>query len=623
MGRPSQGQIFERLSRELASRADGVLLAAIDHARADEVRGLVEVALEHPSKRLVLGLIRRSSRLHSRQMGRLAAYLEGHGNLLRDAAGARDAGLRAGCLSVLEHLDDPRDLDLLRSTLADERAGLRARSERLMVRWVRRVFADDESSALTATTAETVGELFRRLADGPSEALAWGLAVAGPTLGRRVEGVLEAAPRRHVASLERVLSEADDVLVADRLTWWTGVEALAERAARGLAGVPVRDQPQLVRYPETACLASVQRSVLGTTSVQKLTRQLGTAVVSGVAAERSRTAEERVAVLADLVGDGSVSVRSVALRQLTTLANETAEAARVIERYLGDASEDLARAAMAWLIGAGSGRDVLTRALRSPHASVRSMAAARVAPGVFEGLCASWPRLDAEQRRDAGQKLMRLDERLIERLDGLLRRPDRALRLRALAMVRELGLAAALEPRVAELASSSDERLASAAVTVLGVSRTETSALSIEQALGHADGRVRANAVEALPAPASETELRRLVTLTNERHNRVRANAIASLIDHARLDQALSRLRLMLEDAREAHRASAIWVAQSRVVEPVTPRLVEMAAGDPSVRVRERAQRAATEVIVRIEREAMNTSKLLASRKATLAKGAA
>ncbi|QDU71147.1 HEAT repeat domain-containing protein [Mucisphaera calidilacus] len=586
------------------------LITAIDLADDAERAELVDLALVRPQKSTLLGLIRRFDQLAPSQADRLCTLLDERPALLREALRANVSQLRAGSLRVLDRMNDPRLLDLLRSPLNDDRPAIREEAQRLLRNWVRLACAPDADQERSAETARTVGSMFAALPQASHGPLAWALAVAGPRLGREVRQQIQRAPRLRVMVLRDLLAESGDELVRDRLDWWVGIPEVAPGATQGLRSA----MGQTIAFRHGECLVPRQTrrgTISSKASLEEVARRFGPGVMSSVASDPGRRPEERVGLLADLITHGSTPLRSLALRHLIELSAICPAAERVIERLLHSDNAQLARSAMVWLMNHARDPKAVSRALSSPHAEVRSMAGTRMAPGLFERLVTQWNRLSTEERRSRGGTLRRIDDQLEQRVDGLLRRSPQSRRLLAVSMIRVLGMTAEFEPRLRALAASTDEKLASAAVSALGDLKTTTSRKAVAGALAHKDGRVRANAIEALGTPKTRPHTETILKLTAEGHNRVRANAIASLMGTRHEVRALDRLRTMLSDTREKHRMSAIWVARTHHIESLAPRLVEMASGDPSVAIRKRAHDAIGDVIARIEKQTTDTAKLM------------
>ncbi|WP_428389857.1 HEAT repeat domain-containing protein [Mucisphaera sp.] len=615
--------IFQTFCRELPSFAAQALLHAIDASPEQEQHQLVDLALSRSQPTLLRGLIRRFEALPTSCQQPIADKLRDHLPLIREALSSTDHRKRIGAIGILQSLNDHRHLDLLGPALADDRPTIRTTAELLLLRWTRLLLSDTSPPDDRLTGAYSLAANFRRIQHGPSQAIAWCFAVTAPLLGRDADPILKHAPRKNLIALRALLAEAADPLVIERLPWWLARTPTSDAAERGL-NRQHQQPPTKLGYSETVVLAARQPSLTRPGEpLAAASHRLGLAAIPGLIARHASTPLEKIALLADLVTDGSPVLRSVALRQLIGLTATSGEAVTVLTRFLADHHEPIAQTAMTWLLANGASATVLKGALQSHHASVRTMAAQRLAPGIFKGLCRNWPKLNNEHRQQSARQLMRLDDRLVERLDDLLRRPERENKLRAMAMIRELNLGVALEPRLADLAASKDERLASAAVAALGQQRTPQSMQIIDQALEHKDPRVRANAVEALGTPRDNHEQRKLLALLRTEHNRVRANAIASLIPTDAADQAIRGLSGMLDDPREPHRVSGIWVAQTCIVEPVTPKLIDMAAADPSTNVRRRAYTAASANIQRIEQETAGATALLANMRSRRLQGAA
>lgn len=600
---------IRRATPRLASEA---LLVAWDDADQAERQLLLDIGLANPVSDVLKGFMRRAGELTPGNLDHLSRSIRERPIMLHQALDSPSPQLRGGALRVMECLDDPRLLELLRGPLADERLVLRTAAGQLLQRFVRRLMATDTDVELRHQGARDAASMFASMPMAPDRVLAWSMAVLAPSLGREAEKYLARAPRARVAVLGEILAKSQEGVIQTQLDWWVGIPTVSREALNGLK--QISKHGRVLAHAENLIPRQTRLAVLSGESslaLQQVAERYTPAMIGSIASDEAQAPELRVALLADLVGHGALALRSLALRHLIALADRVEDAERVVERYLHDPSPELARTAMQWLIPHARDRRVVHRALRSPHTEVRSLAGGLLAPGLFTQLCREWRSMTADQRLQKGRALYKLDSRLVDRLNKLLGGTSLDQRLLAIGMIRELQLCSLFEPKLIELVDTSDKRAASAAVAALGDLNTKASRQAVVRALKHENGRVRANAVEALGVPRHPTHAKHLLRLTGEGHNRVRANAIASLIGTSFASKAEASLRTMLADQREKHRLSAIWVAKSQHVESVAPRLVELASSDPSIVIRERAHEAVGDVIARIERQTRTTANLL------------
>jgi len=186
-------------------------------------------------------------------------------------------------------------------------------------------------------------------------------------------------------------------------------------------------------------------------------------------------------------------------------------------------------------------------------------------------------------------------ESLCDRLcDQIAHGPVRE-RVRALSIVRCLGLVSKIKDSVLRLTGDADATVRSLAVAMLGDLPGEASERVLCAAVDDPDARVQANAVEALDKLDVPNRLQCTQTKLTSPHGRVRANAIKSLL---RLDmrRAAGELLRMLEDGSCSQRVSALWVVQRLELRSVLQRVVSLSRHDPDDRVKQRARRVLQEL---------------------------
>lgn len=223
------------------------------------------------------------------------------------------------------------------------------------------------------------------------------------------------------------------------------------------------------------------------------------------------------------------------------------------------------------------------------HAAQRSGAAPAEPADELER---HWARFDQQPGAEAERRTRELWERSATFqafLAGRLRGADAEDRLRALRLVRLGGLAGEFEERVYALAHDADDRVRSAALSLLSELEGATAVRILRQALNDPNARVQANAVEVLEAlgvGAAEPALTRKLESDD---NRVRANAAKALLPHGVRDAAVTLLRMLTHES-PAQRLSGLWVVQRLGLVSLLPRVRALANHDPDGRVRDRAR---------------------------------
>jgi len=244
--------------------------------------------------------------------------------------------------------------------------------------------------------------------------------------------------------------------------------------------------------------------------------------------------------------------------------------------------------------------DVLRQLAASRHAHHRQLAQPVLAEQRFENVCKRWPKLKTADQQTSMMALLESDAHLPERLAKHLTHGSRDDQLTTLSMIAHCGLGELFEEALSCLVSSSDRHLAASAVMALQGVCTPTAESVVAQAATHTDGRVRANAIEIADESTEQKAPEKLAKHCTDDVSRPRANAIAALADQGQ-GPWLTQLRDMLNDQRDDHRVSAIWVAQNRKIIEAADTLAERAVSDPSPKIRTRAHRALQSLLKQAE----------------------
>lgn len=269
----------------------------------------------------------------------------------------------------------------------------------------------------------------------------------------------------------------------------------------------------------------------------------------------------RDAMTPDLLRPGNASARLAGMRFASS---------KGLADFVFDPDERVARGASIRLSQIGTGdkaADDASVRLRSPHESVRSMAAQDLAR---EGLLAisdaagtvkwrAWLAADAGAAEQAlVQQLEHEDERRVRH---------------AVTIARRLKLTSRLTPVLGEAAARTGAGVYTIALiaTALGDSSNLHATRILAGMLRHHDQRVRANAVESI-AKRARGRTSGVLEHKNDTNHRVRANAIrgvllpslsdAQTIDLRSARDAANESIRMLNDEREMHRVAAMWLLE-------------------------------------------------------------
>lgn len=197
--------------------------------------------------------------------------------------------------------------------------------------------------------------------------------------------------------------------------------------------------------------------------------------------------------------------------------------------------------------------------------------------------------LSESERAAMAPEVLRNTPRVRAMLDRQLSSADPSARMRAVRVIRSLGLLEAFAEQIYSLTFDTDPGVRSSAVAALGQVSTPTSRLVIHKALTDPDARVKANAVEAAGQQIPEGfAIADLVPMLTSTDNRVRANAVRALLKVGVREAAEALLR-MLQDENRAHRISALWLVDQLSLMPLTQRVMDLAQNDGDEQVRARA----------------------------------
>ncbi len=443
----------------------------------------------------------------------------------------------------------------------------------------------------------------------------------------RQTGVLVAAARLMPApgpSLQRWLSDRDhpthmalrgfmkrlpDAELAPLLLNWLGIEPLGTQALEHVARLAVtphfaamiRGRAHLLTLPEQA------------SRLRRLDPRRPAAPPSAVALEMDDQAqaalpawilavpmpdEQRFMRLADGLSFRSARARLTAFRALTTFSDPRADA--IATQFCFDEDERLVRLALMHCLRrrVDGLADLLRRLLRSPHRTVRVIAAANSHKADFESIWSHWSGNgpSVEHRLRARLMMREQPQLVVAEIRKRLVARQRETCLRAIRLAGDLQVLAEVELELLALARSADVRISATAIKALGLLDSDSSRSAVVAGLQHADVRTRANAIEVLSPPLVESYRTTLEAITDSPDNRPRANAIAAI---ARIDRddAAARLQAMLKDPRPLHRLSALWAADAMALTQCASRVADLARQDVSRPVRDRARRTARRLL--------------------------
>lgn len=322
--------------------------------------------------------------------------------------------------------------------------------------------------------------------------------------------------------------------------------------------------------------------------------------------------QEQVVRLAPLARHTSKATRLAVMRRLLKLAKPTDtehqpaadNANDTLALLTRDPEPAIARTALWHLIHvdyAGLPR-ILADLVNSRHATIRRVAAKRLAPLGFERYWDAWPKLDPKRRLAAGRALIKIDEGFHRHLAGRLAARDPDIRIRALVIIATLNQGTFFESILLDLCASDDPRIVASAVKALSGCTSDAAQETLRLAMQHDDTRIRANAVEAMSHTQAAANLDQLLELTQDTAQRPRANAIKALLE-LRAKDALPSLTRMLSDQRAPHRISALWLIDELGILQLARLVAEMSLSDKDKDVKRRASQVIQHLIEDLEHQ--------------------
>ncbi|MEM1355476.1 MAG: HEAT repeat domain-containing protein [Planctomycetota bacterium] len=444
-------------------------------------------------------------------------------------------------------------------------------------------------------------------------------------LPRRMPEALEAlrrAEHRANAPLCRIIAEAKSPQARAALPLLLPVRPLAEHARAGMqAAVEQNRLEDLLSRGHLFRLPATRRELRRVRQPEALlpnARQLDTAEPYAqrhyphLLGAMPLEATDRVMHLARLARRPVTQVRLAVLRELLVISRDVVpehkpaveNANDTIATFTNDPEPAIARTALWHLIRcdyAGLPR-ILADLVNSRHATIRQVAARRLAPMGFAKLWAAWPKLSIERRIAAGRALIKIDPDLHRHLATRLASRDPVNRLRALGIIATLNQGSYFEEVLLELCSSGDPKVVASAIKALGGCTSDRAREVVKIALDHDEPRIRANAIEAMGQTDAADHADRLIKMTGDDAQRPRANAIKALME-MRAQVALPALMRMLHDERADHRVSALWLIDDLGLMQLAKQVAELSITDRDERVKHRAGLVIQHLIQDLERQ--------------------
>lgn len=619
------------------------LVDALLHCNDDEVDQLAQPLMDRPSRRGYTALVRHAHRLSHDAWTRLAQGSDLLSMVLGECARERSPLVRGNSLELIAARRDHACLDAVSANLHEKDSKIVSLAADALFRIVefglRRFSSNDARRQTTSNTdilewseqdhtrpvvsvssesrdalAERVDAVLAEAVDlypdhRQSKVLLAAALMAnhrGPALSMWYRDVGHPSH----SAMRGVLKKIDDRQLARHALGWLDNEVLAPQVRRHLVRLCQRresfelllEQSHLALIPmvhrrlrriegRVPCIPSLEIChTLAPIDQQRLARWIVRAPLD------DETARAR---LADGLALTSREGRFGALRALIGL--NTPEAEELVHSFCFDPDETVARIALRRVIRhrTPAVANLLRSLLRSPHQSIRVLAAQSLDTVDFDTMWTAWyQRSVTVGIRVHARRCVEEDRVSIARgLNQRLRRDAaRETQLCAIRMVDDLGLASDVEEALVRIAGTRDVFVAATAVRALGRLRSSEARRVVTAALAHTDRRVLANAVESIDQNILLEVRPRIESLATSDDNRVRANAIKVLIDIDRHAGA-RELSAMLNDHRPMHRVSGLWLTEAKSLSECASAVAQIATSDPCPPIRERAQNTARSLL--------------------------
>ncbi len=302
----------------------------------------------------------------------------------------------------------------------------------------------------------------------------------------------------------------------------------------------------------------------------------------------------KLGVLTALSESGDASERLDALVGALSMADGSGEP--LIHALLTDPDEDVQRFATRGIVyrKCANAQQLLLSQLNSEFESVRQLATRRLAMFTFEYYWDAFERLDEPRQLAAGRALRKLDGALEDRLRTRLAGDDPDQQIRAMRILRLLGLEAGCARQLMRLSQEGSSKVRATAVRLLGKVHNPDAIETTGKALADVDVRVQANAVESLEEQGDKQLAEKVRPMLASADNRIVANAAKALA--ASLTEALPAIERLLADKRVEYRLSGLWVMGQLHLPQLFSEIVRICRMDKNHRVRNRAIEILTEI---------------------------
>ena len=242
------------------------------------------------------------------------------------------------------------------------------------------------------------------------------------------------------------------------------------------------------------------------------------------------------------------------------LGRKRGASVQLLRTLLADADERIVRMAAREIVRRRPAdlESMLLPLMTTAPQSVRRVIGRAVGQSGFDSFWSKFDRLNRPTRQQAGRAMLKILPDAAQRLRRRLSAGTPELRIKAMQITQELGLADDLRDAVIAACGDANPRLRSKAVSVLGELKVLPTEVVIDRLITDTDARVRANAIEVMETRPDNRLLPVLHKRIAAANNRERANAIKAL-HRMRVQSSAAQLLQMIRDPRPEHRISGLW----------------------------------------------------------------
>ncbi len=595
-------EIHRRLNAVHDESIDASMAAALPTADPAAAKLIAKHLLENDHPNAALSLVQNFHLLPGEIQTSIVTRASAYYHALRQAAQKRSGPGPINAIQIVRRARSPRLAHLLVDQLRFGDAEVRSLAAESLLEMARELAAsathDAEAEQIFITGLEEALNLYRHHGQ-PMVLLAVAALIPRPMAG--IFRILQDRTHPAAEPMARLMEGHSAPEFRRSLLVWLRMPPLMDPAVQRLHRMDGMVLAEPLRFTHFLSIGTATRGLRRLSDARRLCPSAE--ITDGFPASIRRTVPRwiralpldppnQIDALSKLIHSHDVAMKISLFRALLSISEQPGgEGAHdVLSTFTDDADPQLARMALRHLVRVrwpGLAK-LLIKLVNSPHAEIRQLAGGHLAPLGFTRFWDSWPRLSFAQQIAGGQALIKLDATFHKHLAERLARPERAARLRALAIIHTLNQGPWFESSLQTLSHDLDEVIVSAVARAMGTCDTPVTVEALERLLHHPDSRVRANAIESLHQLKSTRHVDRLLDMAEREENRPRANAIHALME-MRTGEALTSLARMLAHPQPAQRTSALWLIDHLGLIDLSRHVAEMSITDRDDKVKRRA----------------------------------